>query len=211
MTSPDLPGTGPGAAPARAARGPKETNGTKRADARRNIEAIIAAATRLLAVDPDASISDIAKAAGVGRVTLYGHFDSRAALIGTVVDRAITDSEQALARLDLSGSAREALGRLLESTWHLTHRYGALIVAASTALSPDQVRRAHDEPAARVRDLIRHGRATGEFRAGVPLEWQVSLVQAIVHTASAAAYRHEITADEAPALVRDTVLAALAA
>ncbi|WP_051215114.1 TetR/AcrR family transcriptional regulator [Granulicoccus phenolivorans] len=187
------------------------SNGTKRADARRNIEAIVAAATRLLAVDPDASISAIAKAAGVGRVTLYGHFDSRAALISEVIDRAIADSEHALAQMDLSGTPREALGRLLESTWHLTHRYGALIVAAGSVLSPEQVRRAHDEPAARVRDLILRGREVGEFRAGVPIEWQVSLVQAIVHMASASVYRGEISADEAPALVRDTVLAALAA
>jgi AcrR family transcriptional regulator len=183
----------------------------KRADALRNIEAIITAATRLLAVDPDASINEIAKAAGVGRVTLYGHFDSRATLIGEVADRAIAQTDAALALLDLNGDPRDALGRLLEATWHLTHRFGAIVVAASQALPPEQVRRAHDEPAARVRGLLERGRKAGEFRGDVPIDWQISVVQAILHGASAAVHRGEITAGDAPTLVRDTVLAALSA
>ncbi|MCO5954468.1 TetR/AcrR family transcriptional regulator [Microbacterium yannicii] len=183
----------------------------KRADAVRNIESIVAAATRLLAVDPDASINDIAKAANVGRVTLYGHFDSRATLIREVVDRAIAQTEEALADLDLDGDPREALGRLLEATWHLTHRFGAVVVAASQALPPDQIRRAHDEPVLRVRALLERGRDAGEFRRDMPIDWQISVIQAIVHGASAAVHRGEISADEAPVLVRDTSLAALAA
>ena len=57
----------------------------RRADALKNIAAILDAATAALARDPDASINDIAQAAGVGRVTLYGHFGSRAALLSAVV------------------------------------------------------------------------------------------------------------------------------
>ncbi|WP_353507159.1 TetR family transcriptional regulator [Gordonia sp. ABSL11-1] len=49
----------------------------KRADALHNVEAILDAATRRLAVDPDASVNEIAEEAGVGRITLYGHFDLR--------------------------------------------------------------------------------------------------------------------------------------
>lgn len=182
----------------------------KRADALRNIEAIIAAATRLLAVNPDVSVNEIAREAGVGRITLYGHFDSRATLLREVADRAIAHTEEALAHIDVGGDPRDALGRLLEATWHLTHRFGALVVAASQSLSPEQIRRAHDEPAARVRTLLERGRGAGEFRDDVPIDWQISVIQAILHGASAAVHRGEITAEDAPALVRDTVLAALA-
>ena len=94
----------------------------KRAYALRNIEAIIDAATRLLAVDPDASVNEIAKAAGVGRVTLYGHFESRTALVREVVERAIHNTNDALSAVELDGDPRAALGWLLEATWHLTHR-----------------------------------------------------------------------------------------
>ena len=42
----------------------------QRADARRNIAAILDAATDCLARDPEMSIAGIAAAAGVGRITL---------------------------------------------------------------------------------------------------------------------------------------------
>ena len=183
----------------------------KRADAVRNIEAIVEAATRLLAVDPDVSVNEIAREAGVGRITLYGHFDSRAALVHEVADRAIAHTEEALAHVDIGGDPREALGRLMEATWHLSHRFGALVVAATQALSPEQQRRAHDEPTDRVRTLLRRGRRAGQFRSDVPIDWQISVIQAILHGASAAVHRAEITAEDAPALVRDTILSALAA
>lgn len=182
----------------------------KRADALRNIEAIIDAATRLLAVDPDASVNEIAKAAGVGRVTLYGHFDSRTALIREVAQRAIHNTSEVLATIDVEGDPREALGRLLEATWRLTHRYGAVVIAGSQALAPEDLRRVHDEPATRILALLTRGRDLGEFRADVPIEWQVSVIQAILHGASGAVHRGEITGAEAPTLVRDTVIAALA-
>ena len=182
----------------------------KRADALRNIEAIIDAATRLLAVDPDASVNEIAKAAGVGRVTLYGHFDSRTALIREVAQRAIHNTSEVLATIDVEGDPREALGRLLEATWRLTHRYGAVVIAGSQALPPEDLRRVHDEPATRILALLARGRDAGEFRADVPIEWQVSVIQAILHGASGAVHRGEITGAEAPMLVRDTVIAALA-
>lgn len=186
-----------------------ETKRPKRADALRNIEAIIDAATRMLAVDADASLNDIAKGAGVGRITLYGHFDSRAALLRAVADRAIAQSDRQLATLDLEGDPRAALARLLEASWELTHRYGALVIAASQALSPEQLQRVHDEPAARVRALLERGRAAGAFRDDAPIEWQVTVIQAILHGASTAVYRGEIAAEDAPGLVRDTALAAL--
>ncbi|WP_156254160.1 TetR/AcrR family transcriptional regulator [Pseudactinotalea terrae] len=188
-----------------------QTTRPMRADARRNIEAIIEAATNLLATDPDASINDIAAAAGVGRVTLYGHFENRAALLNVVTERAIGETEAALGEIDLAGDPRDALGRVLEATWHLTHRFGALVVAAGQSLSPEAMRRAHTQPAARIADLLRRGRDAGEFRSDQPLEWQISTIQAIVHAASAAVHRGEIAADDAPLLVRDTALAAVGA
>ena len=57
--------------------------------------------------------------------------------------------------------------------------------------------------------LVARGREAGEFRTDMPIEWQISVIQAVLHSASAAVHRGEITAEEAPVLVRDTALAAL--
>ncbi len=187
----------------------EEHGRAKRADARKNIAAIIDAATECLARDPYVSVNDIARAAGVGRMTLYGHFESRSALVAEVVARAIEQSEESLASLDLSGEPRDAMARLIETTWHLTHRFGALVVAAEQALPQDQLHEAHRQPTQRAQRVLRRGRRTGAFRTDMPVAWQVTMLQALLHSASAAVHRGEITATQAPRLIRDTALAAL--
>ncbi len=56
-----------------------------RADARRNYEALLAAARELfLEQGPDAPLDEVAKRAGVGAGTLYRHFPSRNDLVAAV-------------------------------------------------------------------------------------------------------------------------------
>ncbi len=181
----------------------------KRADARRNIASILDAATECLARDPDASVNDIATAAGVGRVTLYGHFESRATLVGEVVERAMRDGDTVLEAVDLTGDPREALGRLLEASWRVTHRYGGLVLAAQAALPDSDFHEAHDKPVQRVQRLLRRGRREGSFRTDMPLAWQVMTIQGVIHAASGAVHRGEVAAGRAPGLINATVLAAL--
>ena len=181
----------------------------KRADARKNIAAILDAATECLARDPDASVNDIATAAGVGRVTLYGHFESRGALVAEVVERAVTAGDTVLEAVDLTGDPRAALGRLLEASWHVTHRYGGLVIAAQAALPESDFREAHEKPVQRAQRLLRRGRREGCFRTDMPIDWQVMTIQGVIHAASGAVHRGEVAAERAPGLIRATVLAAL--
>lgn len=183
----------------------------KRADARKNIAAILEAATECLARDPDVSVNEIAKAAGVGRVTLYGHFESRATLVAEVVERAMNESEETLSAVDLSGDPRDALARLLATSWEITYRFGALVLAAEDTLTHDQMVDAHRRPRARVERLVKRGRREGVFRKDLPIAWMVSTVQSVIHGASIAVHRGEITAAQAPHLIRETVLSAFAA
>jgi AcrR family transcriptional regulator len=67
----------------------REAASQPRADARRNIERILEAAEACLARNPNASMSDIAAEAGLGRVTIYGHFASRQVIVEAVVHRVL--------------------------------------------------------------------------------------------------------------------------
>jgi len=178
----------------------------QRADARRNAAAILDAATSCLARDPDASISEIAKAAGVGRVTLYGHFDSRATLVAAVVERSMRESDEALRGLDLSGDPADALVRLIEATWRITYRYGALVVAAERSMPDADLVAAHSPHRDRAEQLIERGRAEGRFRSDVPTSWLVTVLHTVVHAAANAVHDGELTAAEAPRLIEATML-----
>jgi AcrR family transcriptional regulator len=76
-----------------------------RSDARRNREAVLAAARERLAEDGlDGPIEDIARAAGVGVGTVYRHFPSKSELIAALVrdrfERIAERTEEALAEDD---------------------------------------------------------------------------------------------------------------
>ncbi len=66
-----------------------EPSETKRTDARRNRDAILAAALAALTDSPDASLNAIAKRAGVANATLYRHFPTREELVLATYEREV--------------------------------------------------------------------------------------------------------------------------
>jgi AcrR family transcriptional regulator len=156
----------------------------RRADAERSIARIVAAARTSLSRDPDATIDDIAKAAGVGRMTLYGHFRTRPELVEAALVDALRVGEETLSAIDLTGDARDALSRLLASSWSLVAESSALLIAAQGVLPPGRLRELHAAPAERVERLIRRGQKQGVFRTDLTLAWLVGSVHYILKGAA---------------------------
>ena len=157
---------------------------TPRADARRNIAAIVEAAAACLARDPDASIAEIAAGAGVGRITLYGHFKSRAELVEAVLARAIDEADAVLADLGPVGEPVDALVRMVRSSWEVVDRFRGVLHAAQRELPAERIRSAHDQVMAHILGVVERGRAAGTFRSDLPIPWLVSLAVAVMHTAA---------------------------
>jgi AcrR family transcriptional regulator len=157
----------------------------RRADAQRNVDAIISATRDLLSHGALPSMSEIASAAGVGRVTLYSHFASREALLDAVVRRAMTDTDQALAGLALDTDPPEvALARLVRTSWPILDRYRTVRAVAVTELGAEALRGQHDRVVHHVERLIARGQDDGAFRADLPGPWLVALFYATLHTAA---------------------------
>ena len=77
---------------------------------------------------------DIAAAAGVGRVTLYGHFKTRAELIDAALVRTIQRADQILQTTDTSGDPVQALTRLVASSWQIVDQFRNILLAAHREL-----------------------------------------------------------------------------
>jgi len=190
---------------------PAAKTSPRRADAQRNIEAILDAAVTLLSRDPEASVSEIAQAARVGRVTLYGHFPNRTDLVEAALARTIDEGHAALDKVELTGDPREALARLITSSWLLVNRSRALLLAAQAVLPPSRIRELHAGPAERVQRLVERGRREGAFRTDLPTSWLVTVMHSVMHTAADEINAGRLADDKAAAYVAATVLAAFTA
>jgi AcrR family transcriptional regulator len=89
----------------------------KRADARRNYELLIAAATQAFAEHgaDDVSLEEIARRAGVGIGTLYRHFPVRQALLEAVYKEQVDGLELLASKLLASESPGDALAEWLRA------------------------------------------------------------------------------------------------
>ena len=107
----------------------------RRADAERNIAAILDAGLACFSRNPDASLAEVAQAAGVGRITLYGHFPSRQELMDAVFAHALAKANAVLdAEAIDHGAASEALSRLIRSSRPILAQHRGLLAAAQREL-----------------------------------------------------------------------------
>ncbi|MBX3098643.1 MAG: TetR/AcrR family transcriptional regulator [Salinibacterium sp.] len=155
-----------------------------RSDSTRNREAILAAAADCLTANPAASLADIALAAGVGRVTLYGHFSSRSDLLHALLHHTMARVESELAALNLEGTAWHALDTLVASSWKLLNDLNALRGVIERELPEAEAHNSHGDPRARVEHLLARGRADGSFRKDQTIEWQTACYFSILHGAA---------------------------
>lgn len=184
------------------------TKQARRADAQHNVEKILETAVVCLSRNPDASMVEIAQSAGVGRVTLYGHFPSRDALVEAALERLLGKGDQVLERLDLTGDPCKALRTLIGSSWLLIAQSGALLEAAQAVLPPGRIHDLHAKPEQRVNDLISRGQAEGVFRTDLPTGWLASVLHHVIKGAAADVANGRFSEEEAARFLSETVLAA---
>jgi AcrR family transcriptional regulator len=181
----------------------------RRADAERSEASILDAAVDALASEPEASMAEIARRAGVVRATVYVHFPTRDALIAAVTERAMAEVVDVIVAAEPErGDPAGALRRVVAGAWRTLGRYHAL-VAINTQLPDAELHHRHGAVLAALESLIERGQRAGEFRTDVPVAWHLSMLVALVHAASAELRAGRVPAEEVESALVATVLGAL--
>jgi AcrR family transcriptional regulator len=182
----------------------------RRADARKNNETILDVTQDLLSGGVLPSMSEVAAAADVTRRTLYAHFPTREDLLGAVVRRAISRTDQALSDLNLDTlSVEEALVRVVQTSWPILERHRKVRTVAVTVLGPEALRENHDPALNHVDRLIARGQEEGTFRTDQPTDWLVAIFYAVLHAAADEVDAGRLRPDTATDTLAATLLAAL--
>ena len=157
----------------------------RRADAERSIASIVEGALDALATDPDASMAEIARRAGVVRATVYMHFPTREALLDAVQEHATGQVADAIREAEPArGEPEEALERVIRATWKQLSQFHGILALNIGRLSAKELHRRHLPMTTQFIPLLERGQADGVFRSDVSAEWLIAVVRAIVHVAS---------------------------
>ena len=136
---------------------------------------IIDTAAGLLAARQNASIADIAVAAGVSRGTIYRHFPTRAALLRALADSASTEAKQRLQDANLDNvPIDDGIARTARALVAVANRYPATL--------QDPTVLGTQNPAIRdpLTTLLQRGQADGRIRSDVPLDCLLESLLALV-------------------------------
>ena len=182
----------------------------RRADAERSIASILDAALEALASDPDSSMSEIARRAGVVRATIYVHFPTRTALLDAVMEYAVDKVVEAMKSAEPErGEPVEALQRVLRATWRQLADFHGLLALNTARLSAEELHRRHVPMLDQLEPLIERGQEAGVFRRDLPVLWQLAVIRAIVHAASREVQGGRLADAEAEDLMLSTAISAI--
>ena len=143
---------------------------------------ILNVARELLGQNPDASMGDVAAAAGVVRRTGYGHFPARSDLVRTLAEQAVQEIAAVLEDVNLEGvPADEVWAGFVERLWPLAHRYRVLL-ALRRGEHGDAIHSLLGSVDTILADLVRRGQENGAFGRHLPAHILGQMAYAAVFT-----------------------------
>ncbi|GAA4132131.1 helix-turn-helix domain-containing protein [Actinomadura keratinilytica] len=161
---------------------------------------LLEVAARVLAERGDqASMIDIAAAAGVARATLYRYFPNRDALLRALTDAALAELAERIAdaRLD-AVPVPEAVARLTRAMVGAAAKYRGLVIFNKP---PDMAREADHALTAPVGELFERGAAEGTFRPELPTRTLIEVYTGLLEGSVVRVLRGRLGVEEASAAI----------
>jgi AcrR family transcriptional regulator len=164
----------------------------------RSQEALLSAALEKLHHSPDATLSEIAQHAGVGRTTLYRLFPSRDALIRALALHCLGRMDAVTAPITQQAqSALDAIRLLFQYVMPLTREF-ALLMRVDQLLADDpEVVAIHRKHHRELAELIDYAKRQKEISAALSTVWLVGLIEGLFHLGWSVQTEHGYSAEEA--------------
>jgi AcrR family transcriptional regulator len=170
----------------------------------RTRRAILDAAVRVLSQQPNASLAEVAAAAGVGRTTMHRYFPERADLLTGITNDLLEKIAAATerARPD-TGPAMAALERLCQAYFDLGD--GILLTVNEPHLFTDAAWSQESETDRTLLRLVKRGQAEGAIDPDLTPEWVQNVLWALLYAAWMHARDDDVPEHDALALCLRTL------
>ncbi|WP_416980471.1 TetR/AcrR family transcriptional regulator [Streptomyces sp. T028] len=141
----------------------------QRRNSRSNRARILETARRELGRNPDVTLEELARASGVVRRTLFGHFPGRAALLEALAEEASETLRGVLATTSPPEEpAERALAHFVRRIWPVGDRYRLLLSLARRDLGMERVGEILAPARDEVTSILERGQRDGVFHAQLP-------------------------------------------
>lgn len=168
-------------------------------------DSLIDAAIRVFATRPAASLTEVAEAAGVRRVTLHRLIGSRDELLKEIAIRSLAEMDEACLRaVEKAESAIDALRACVEALVPVGDRCHFLWTQAEVweeATVAKEIIRQNRELAS----LIDEAKAEGSIASDIPNAWITAAIEAVVFAALQTARAGDIAVNDAGQLAARTL------
>lgn len=146
--------------------------------------AIEEAGIEVLLRNPDAGMSEIALAAGVGRATLYRHFDSRKSLIQALAIKCLEDTDVLTAPLKAQKLAgKRAIEATIDVLMPMASRYRFLMSLWNLASDDRKTNQIYKRQLDEFSQLVQQAQDAGEISAELTVTWIVWSFDALLNSA----------------------------
>ncbi len=146
--------------------------------------AIEEAGIEVLLRNPEASMSEIALVAGVGRATLYRHFESREILVQTLARKCLEETDELVEPIKAQGlRGRRAIEASIDVLIPMANRFRFLMSLKAIAANDPAINLIYKRQLGELSELVNQAQSDGEISSTLSNEWVVSMFDAILNSA----------------------------
>ncbi len=151
--------------------------------ASRSRQALLSASMELLLRNPDASFSDIAIHAGVGRATLYRHFQTRELLIQELTKQSLEKISEAKKPIrDNSLKGREAIETMLKLIMPHADHLHFLFSLWSIAEKDQNIMQIYKDQLKELSKWINQAKRQSQIKKEFSTDWIVATIETIIYS-----------------------------